>query len=116
MKRGLNIIFTILLTLLSLPGYYNLLLIIYLTSVPGIFTPTYEDLIMLNTVIFPIIAIILSILTGYFYNHFRKRGLKKTRLIFVIVQLALFTFAIYWIIQAFTPGNMVPIYEVKTKY
>lgn len=104
MKKAMNVIFTLFLSYIALVCYNHLMMNISFFYVLGTFTTSAKTTMFWATVVSPITAFILAIMTGYFYYFFLKKGFKKARVILVVLHLLFLIYTVYDIVNLQNQG------------
>ncbi|CAH2716568.1 hypothetical protein BACCIP111895_03755 [Neobacillus rhizosphaerae] len=112
MKKTLNVIVLLFLSAISYINYRFLIILFSTHFVHG------DKLIhgldatrKWVNIVEPTITIILSILTGVFFYYLHKKKLKKTKIAFSLLQILLFIYCFYKIIEILSDHNPIPIYR-----
>lgn len=111
MKTAMNYIITALVTILSFFNYQFIVVHIGIFYVLGNFTANLPTFLKWHSILNPIIALVLALLTGVLYNRLRMKGFKKVRIVIIILITLFFAFTIYKVLEIQSTDVMVPIYK-----
>lgn len=101
MKTVINYILTVLLTLISFYTYHSFLVYIAVFHILGKLTLNLPLVLKWNGILSPIIAIVLALLTGTVYNLLRIKGYKKSRIVFILIQLVCFAYSVIKVLEIY---------------
>jgi hypothetical protein len=110
MKKALNIIFLLLFSALSSINYLYLLIFVSSRFVLGDkLIHGYDATMNWVLIVMPVSILILSILTGVIFYFLHKKKLKKIKIGFSLLQLLLFAYSLYKIIEITSDPSLIPI-------